>query len=408
MVIWGKTPIDQFFTIYLLPGWLACLPALVMARGARQEEQRGLRRTILAVLGLGLVGTLLQMPPILFAGPIVPCGDYLWQGSVLSKAGVAPPDLFVLGLFGAAFALVLVTEVLFIHDVFGNRMNTIFKVYYQAWTLLAVGVRLCDGPASSPANRSCGPIAGVSRPRRRLRCCSWLRWPTDLQRRRARSEFQVPDQPRWARFVRTGSRRNRGGSPGCASNIPAGLGRRRGPRLLLRRVLRAAARPRLGLRGGEHGARLGRATRASGAAAFRRCSPALGPRGEEVNRLYDTTDPAEARAIMDRYEIRYVYVGFFERAGYSTGGIGSDCKAGGGYSKAGLAKFDSMMDRAFATPGGNVVIYHVAEAPPIETPSTPIVGCSTIMASLLRPVSVLRDDRPPRVHSVEGRDNAKN
>ena len=83
----------------------------------------------------------------------------------------------------------------------------------------------------------------------------------------------------------------------------------------------------------------------------------LGPRGEDVNRLYSTTDPAEATAIMDRYDIQYVYVGLFERAGYSTGGIGSDCKAGGDYNDDGLAKFDTMMDRAFATPGGNVVIY---------------------------------------------------
>jgi YYY domain-containing protein len=41
-------------------------------------------------------------------------------------------------LFGIGFILVLIPEYLFIQDVFGDRMNTVFKLYFQAWLFLAL------------------------------------------------------------------------------------------------------------------------------------------------------------------------------------------------------------------------------------------------------------------------------
>jgi len=46
------------------------------------------------------------------------------------------------GLFALGFALSLIVEILYIRDVFDDRMNTLFKVYYQAWTLFAVASAL--------------------------------------------------------------------------------------------------------------------------------------------------------------------------------------------------------------------------------------------------------------------------
>jgi YYY domain-containing protein len=47
--------------------------------------------------------------------------------------------LFVLLLLGTAMLLILGCELVFIRDFFHNRMNTVFKLYYQAWLLVALG-----------------------------------------------------------------------------------------------------------------------------------------------------------------------------------------------------------------------------------------------------------------------------
>jgi uncharacterized membrane protein len=50
----------------------------------------------------------------------------------------ASPIDFALVLFGVGLLLTIGTEFFFLVDGFGNRMNTIFKFYYQAWALWSV------------------------------------------------------------------------------------------------------------------------------------------------------------------------------------------------------------------------------------------------------------------------------
>ena len=57
---------------------------------------------------------------------------------LLSGRGRRPYDVFSLLLLAAAFFLLSGAELFRLADFFGNRMNTVFKVYYQAWLLLGI------------------------------------------------------------------------------------------------------------------------------------------------------------------------------------------------------------------------------------------------------------------------------
>ncbi len=58
------------------------------------------------------------------------------EGALSARRGES--STFVFGLFAVALALTFVVEFIYLHDTFGTRMNTVFKLWYQAWVLLAV------------------------------------------------------------------------------------------------------------------------------------------------------------------------------------------------------------------------------------------------------------------------------
>ncbi len=73
----------------------------------------------------------------------------------------------------------------------------------------------------------------------------------------------------------------------------------------------------------------------------------VGKRIEDVNRLYDTADVAEAATILDRYEVEYIYVGQLEWVTYRP---------------EGLRKFDRMVEAGLLEEvyrNGGVSIYRV-------------------------------------------------
>jgi len=48
------------------------------------------------------------------------------------------PDQFALILVGVGLLLPLAVEFVYLRDLFGTRLNTVFKFYFQAWVLLAL------------------------------------------------------------------------------------------------------------------------------------------------------------------------------------------------------------------------------------------------------------------------------
>lgn len=80
------------------------------------------------------------------------------------------PTAYALLLIGGALLLILVPDYIYLRDGFSQRMNTVFKFYYQAWALLGVGCAygvwsIVSGAGERPlpnvARGLLGAVAGV-------------------------------------------------------------------------------------------------------------------------------------------------------------------------------------------------------------------------------------------------------
>ena len=164
LVIGIATKLHQYLIIHGLFYWVwgALLAALVPVAWRRGVSRFHLFWTV-GVLGGLAVGVLLRNQTLLFALLMLwGTGWALWayldvavgvqrqvqqapQPAIVGGSGgaaTALPDatslMFALLMGGVAIALTVGTELVFVRDVFGTRMNTVFKFYYQAWMLLAV------------------------------------------------------------------------------------------------------------------------------------------------------------------------------------------------------------------------------------------------------------------------------
>ncbi len=99
------------------------------------------------LLQLDLVGRMMKsVQRLWFALPVLLVAVTLFSRTERSPSGDddqplrgrSPSVVFALSLVAMAFLLVATSETLRLTDVFGNRMNTVFKSYYQTWLLLAL------------------------------------------------------------------------------------------------------------------------------------------------------------------------------------------------------------------------------------------------------------------------------
>ena len=87
-----------------------------------------------AIGGASTVGT--RFGKLLPALAIIGIGIY--SAVLRSRNSADKATAFALLSLALAFFLLVGAELFYLLDLFGNRMNTVFKVYYQAWVLLAI------------------------------------------------------------------------------------------------------------------------------------------------------------------------------------------------------------------------------------------------------------------------------
>ena len=238
-------------------------------------------------------------------------------------ANPLPPqaDAFALLLMGAGALLTLGVEFVFLRDLFGTRMNTVFKLYYQAWTLWSVAgayavVRLLS--TRRIAARAFGLVAlafvGLG-----------LLYPVMAIPART-NNFSGQPTLDGAAYLQTGHpedakmiawlNANVSGDPHLIEAPPAGAF---GAYTYEGRIATFTGLPTaLGWGGHQH--------------QWRGTTYEQARRFPLIEQLYNTTDPVEARALLREFNAEYVIVGAVERSRFAP---------------EGLAKFESLCATAF-------------------------------------------------------------
>jgi YYY domain-containing protein len=251
----------------------------------------------------------------------------IWLLARVREEALGIPERCALGLVVAGLALLLVPELIFLRDLFGNRMNTVFKLSYQAWALLALGgacALAVVGPALPGAARWLWRGGVV------LVLGAGLVYPALAPWAKAQGFARAPTLDATAWFAQQ--------RPAEAAAL-AWLRERAGPEDV---VLEAPGRSYDPLT-----SRVGPQTGLPTVVGWPwhvtqwrgRAAPAE-ERERDVTTLYRTTDLAEAERLLARYRVRWVFVGANERAAYPS---------------SGLAKFGRLLRLAYERDG--VAIY---------------------------------------------------
>lgn len=183
--VWGKrgslVSLAQggLFAITLIAGlWLASIlfgwflinsdPSISGIWGSVDGKGLILTSIVQRLVSPGAWLTLLAL--IAIAGGLIhtfrrPKGNLAESGNPIPQEnGTASPDLFVLLVILAGAGLVTLPEFFYLRDQFGFRMNTIFKFYFQGWNLWAIAA----GYASAVLLRD------LQGPRRTMFAVGWV------------------------------------------------------------------------------------------------------------------------------------------------------------------------------------------------------------------------------------------
>ena len=265
-----------------------------------------------------------------------------------------PAVVFGLVLLGLAVALIGACEVVYVQDFYGaalRRMNTVFKLYYQAWTLLAlvgafgayvVGSGLwravrANRPAA-PAIAASAAVVGV------VLLGLGLVYPTVTTVRRTNSFRKAPTLDGFE-FLKQHRPEDYQAAQWLIGNVPGRpvvLEAVGGPYSHYARIATQTGLPTV--LGWPQHERLWRGEAAGSAIAERE---------RDVDTIYRASSLEEVQHLLDRYNVEYIVYGYLEANKYRD------------YGAAARAKFDTGLETVFRA--GNTAVYKVEAGGPLES-----------------------------------------
>lgn len=230
--------------------------------------------------------------------------EALTAGARLNLSGIFSLVLILTGLL-----LVIAPEFVFLRDLFGWRMNTIFKFYFQAWLVWSIAAAFSVVTLSEKLRSGWKTVFQVSISLLLLASLAYpvlslwnktngfkpLEWTLDSA---AYSQRFFPEEAAAIAWLKQAP-------PGIIAEAVSETG---GSYTEYARASTLSGLPAvLGWVGHEDQWRGGRAE--------------IGDRQSDLLRLYCTRDWEEARQILEKYNIRYVFVGNLERQTYTSANL---------------------------------------------------------------------------------------
>jgi uncharacterized membrane protein len=242
-------------------------------------------------------------------------------------------DTFALLMIGLALLLTMTVEFVYLRDLFGTRMNTVFKFYYQAWILLglASAYGLSRLAARSSPSYLKWPALGITS---LLVACGLFYTLTAIPSKA--DSFQAQPTLDGLAYLRRHNPGDMAAIDWLRDNVEPSA-----------TVLEAT--------GGSYSPEgAGRVSMATGNPTLlgwdfhemqwrgEAYDELAAGRPDALTQIYRTASPEELPDLLDRWGIDYVYVGALERGKYKV-------------SDASLSRFDRFLNRVYDADG--VIIY---------------------------------------------------
>jgi YYY domain-containing protein len=158
VVTWRPSGIGELLIVH--GHWIVAWALFAVYVDRREARLRESMRRYMIPLAAALV--IVALIAILWAPGLLLLGVPLAVSIGIVVTSHTPPIRLVAGLFATGFFLTLVPEFLYIQDAFGDRMNTVFKLYFQAWLFFGLATASAFAVAASAASRSLSVAAVTS------------------------------------------------------------------------------------------------------------------------------------------------------------------------------------------------------------------------------------------------------